>query len=53
MLRAAAVPLSARAAARSPDRDMALASTIVFFGVFPAVLAAGLIVVQVIAAFAP
>lgn len=32
--------------------DMALATTITFFGVFPAVMAAGLVVVQVITAVA-
>ena len=33
--------------------DMALASTIAFFGVLPAVLAAGLVVVQIATAFGP
>ena len=32
--------------------DMALASTIVFFGVFPAVMGAGFVVVQVLTALA-
>jgi len=32
---------------------MALASVIVFFGVFPAVLAAGLVMVQMISTLAP
>ncbi|HEY4943427.1 MAG TPA: hypothetical protein VII56_18500 [Rhizomicrobium sp.] len=43
--------LARKFAARAVHRagpDMALASTIVFFGVFPAVLAAGLVVVQVV-----
>ena len=47
--------LSRKFAARATHRagpDMALASTIVFFGVFPAVMAAGLIVVQVVSAIA-
>jgi hypothetical protein len=47
--------LSRKLAARPPHRagaDMALASTIVFFGVFPAVMVAGLILVQVITALA-
>ena len=48
--------LSRKAAARSAVHragpDMALATTIVFFGVFPAVLAAGLVVVQVATALA-
>ena len=43
---------AARPAAHRAGPDMALASTIVFFGVFPAVLAAGLILVQVVAAIA-
>ena len=42
-----------RAAAHRAGADMALASTIVFFGVFPAVLATGLVLVQAIATFAP
>jgi hypothetical protein len=42
----------ARSATRAPHHDMALASTIVFFGVFPAVLGAGLLLVQSILAFA-
>lgn len=44
--------LAARPSARRAGPDMALASTIVFFGVFPAVMAAGLVLVQVVAAFA-
>ena len=47
--------LSRKAAARATYRagpDMALASTIVFFGVVPAVMAAGLVVVQVATALA-
>jgi len=43
---------AARPAAHRAGPDMALASTIVFFGVFPAVMAAGLVMVQVITAFA-
>jgi hypothetical protein len=45
--------LSARTASRRAGSDMALASTIVFFGIFPVVMAAGLVMVQVIGAFAP
>jgi len=41
---------AARPAAHRAGPDMALASTIVFFGVFPVVMAAGLVMVQVIAA---
>jgi hypothetical protein len=44
----------ARKIAARPARagsDMALASTIVFFGVLPGVLAAGFVIVQVVAAF--
>ena len=48
--------LSRKAAARSAvpraGPDMALATTIVFFGVFPAILAAGLVMVQVATALA-
>lgn len=47
--------LSRKAAARSLHRagpDMALATTIVFFGVFPAVMAAGFAAVEVLTAFA-
>ena len=44
--------LAARPAAHRAGPDMALASTIVFFGVFPAVMAAGLVVVQVVTAIA-
>ncbi len=47
--------LAHKAAARAVHRagpDMALASTIVFFGVFPAVMAAGLILVQIVTAVA-
>lgn len=36
--------------ARQPHRDMALASTIVFFGVFPAVMGAALLLMQLILA---
>jgi hypothetical protein len=43
---------AARSAARGPHHDMALASTVVFFGVVPAVLGAGLLLVQSILAFA-
>jgi hypothetical protein len=43
---------AARNAPRAAHHDMALASTVVFFGVFPAVLGAGLILVQTILAFA-
>ena len=39
--------LAARAARRAGP-DMALASTVVFFGVFPAVMAAGLVLMQVV-----
>jgi len=42
-----------RPAVHRAGQDMALASTIVFFGVFPAVLATGLVLVQTIAALAP
>jgi len=45
--KAAARPVMHRA-----GPDMALASTIVFFGVFPAVLVAGLLLVQLVTAFA-
>ena len=41
-----------RPAVHRAHHDMALASTVVFFGVFPAVLAAGLLLVQFISAFA-
>ncbi|HJW39828.1 MAG TPA: hypothetical protein VJ476_01220 [Rhizomicrobium sp.] len=44
---------AARPAAHRAAPDMALASTIVFFGIFPAVLAAGFVVVQVVTAFGP
>jgi hypothetical protein len=47
--------LARKSAARAVHRagpDMALATTIVFFGVFPAVMAAGLALVQVLSAFA-
>lgn len=47
--------LSRKAAAHAAHRagpDMALASTIVFFGVFPAVMAAGLVLVQIVGAVA-
>jgi hypothetical protein len=47
--------LAHKTAARAAHRagpDMALASTIVFFGVFPAVMAAGLLLVQFITAVA-
>ncbi len=43
---------AAARAVRSAGPDMALASTIVFFGVFPAVMAAGLVLVQILAAVA-
>jgi hypothetical protein len=43
---------AARSAARAPHHDMALASTVVFFGVFPLVLGAGLILVQTLLAVA-
>ncbi len=43
---------AARAATHRAGPDMALASTIVFFGVVPAVMAAGIVVVQVITAVA-
>lgn len=42
-----------RPAVRRAGPDMALASTIVFFGVFPAVLGTGLVLVQLIATLAP
>ncbi|MBL6854109.1 MAG: hypothetical protein ISS15_07485 [Alphaproteobacteria bacterium] len=42
---------SSRPAVHRAGPDMALATTIVFFGVFPAVLATGLILVQFVAAF--
>ena len=45
--------LARKAAARSAGTDMGLASTIVFFGVFPAVMATGLVLAQVVSAFAP
>jgi len=41
-----------RPAVHRAGPDMALATTIVFFGVFPAVLAAGLLLVQFVTAFA-
>lgn len=41
---------SAARAIRPAGPDMALATTIVFFGVFPAVMAAGLALVQVLTA---
>jgi hypothetical protein len=44
--------LARKFVARQPQRDMALASTIVFFGVFPAVLGAALVLTQLILAFA-
>jgi hypothetical protein len=47
------VRLSPTRAAHRAGPDMALASTIVFFGVLPAVLGAGLVVVQMVAALAP
>jgi hypothetical protein len=43
----------ARAAARRAGPDMALASTIVFFGVLPAAMATGLILVQAVSAIVP
>jgi hypothetical protein len=42
---------AARSTARAAHHDMALASTIVFFGVFPLVIGAGLVLVQTILAF--
>ena len=42
-----------RSAAHRAGQDMALATTIVFFGVFPAVLGTGLVIVQLIATLAP
>ena len=48
--------LARKSAARAVHRagpDMALASTIVFFGVFPAVMAARLVLVQVVSTIAP
>ena len=49
--------LARKAAVRHPvvhraGPDMALASAIVFFGVFPAVMGAGFVVVQVLTALA-
>ncbi len=41
---------SAARAVRPAGPDMALATTIVFFGVLPAVLAAGMVLVQVLSA---
>ncbi len=41
-----------RPAVHRAGPDMALATTVVFFGVFPAVLAAGLLLVQMLSAFA-
>ena len=43
---------AARSAAHRAGPDMALASTMVFFGVFPGVMAAGLVVVQVVTTLA-
>jgi hypothetical protein len=43
---------AARTTAYRAGPDMALATTIVFFGVFPAVMAAGLAVVQIVGALA-
>jgi hypothetical protein len=43
---------SAARTARAAHHDMALASTIVFFGVLPLVFGAGLILVQTILAYA-
>ena len=45
--------LARKAAARAAGTDMGLASTIVFFGVLPAVMATGLVLAQVVTAFAP
>lgn len=45
--------LTARPAVHRAGPDMALASTIVFFGVLPGVLAAGFMIVQVVTAFGP
>ncbi|MEJ0042537.1 MAG: hypothetical protein WDM81_10110 [Rhizomicrobium sp.] len=44
--------LAMRPAPHRAGPDMALATTIVFFGVFPAVLVAGLLLMQLIVAFA-
>lgn len=44
---------AARAAARRAGPDMALASTVVFFGVLPAVMATGLVLAQVVSAIVP
>ena len=43
---------ASRPAVHRAGPDMALASTIVFFGVFPAVMGAGFVVVQVLTALA-
>lgn len=45
--------IAARPAIHRAGSDMALASTIVFFGVLPGVLAAGFVIVQVVTAFGP
>jgi hypothetical protein len=45
--------LARKAAARAAAPDMALASTIVFFGVFPAAMATGLVLVQIVSAMSP
>ena len=46
-----AIKLASRQVHRAGP-DMALATTIVFFGVFPAVMVAGLLLVQLVAALA-
>jgi hypothetical protein len=52
MLRQLSRFFASRPAAHRAGPDMALASTIVFFGVFPAVMVAGLLLVQVVSAIA-
>jgi len=39
---------AARFAPRDPGHDMALAATLVFFGVFPIMLVSGLLLVQIL-----
>ena len=46
-------PQMRRPAVHRAGPDMALASTIVFFGVLPAILGTGLVLVQMIAQLAP
>lgn len=48
MLRLPARKPSARFTPRDPGPDMALAATLVFFGVFPVVLVCGLMLVQIL-----